>query len=161
MVFCKVDLCDKLGLDGIRVLGRKCLLLHNLGLQCRLIQLVPRNGTFLAEKSIVEVHSDIKTKRFQFELFCCRKMRWLSLRFSRLPTRACTVKFNEKFPKSSFVRLLSCSLVNLRLNLKRKGQISSFDLKGVGTPKTFLEAHYTLESIAQGLEDAFKNEGQH
>lgn len=56
-----------------------------------------------------------------------------------------TQYFDEPVPKESFVRLLHCSLFNSRVNLKRDGQISLFDLSGVTSPTTVSAGLYTLE----------------
>ena len=74
------------------------------------------------------------------------------------PSSEHTVYFKEPIPKPSYIRLLSASLYNSWLNLKKRGEISWFtDDKKEATVMILPHGHYNLK-MAKELQDVFKKE---
>ena len=62
-----------------------------------------------------------------------------------------TVYFDQPIQKPSYIRLLSCSLYNSWLNLKKEGAITFFDADEKPFKVTFLQGHYTLDALASEI----------
>ena len=73
-----------------------------------------------------------------------------------MPSNEYTVYFDQPIPKPNYVRLLSCSLYNSWHNLKRTGEIAVFNAdETAATIIKLTPGHYSLETIAKYLSDAF------
>ena len=72
-----------------------------------------------------------------------------------------TLFFSDPIPQGHFIKLISCSLYNSWLNLKKEGSVSLGDIdtpKGVSVAKIH-PGHYTLESLANAMDGLFANRG--
>ena len=76
-----------------------------------------------------------------------------------IPSNGHTVYFDQPMPKPNYIRLLLCSLYNSWRNLKRRGEISSSNGPNKElTVRVLPPGHYTLESMAQELQNVFADQ---
>ena len=77
-----------------------------------------------------------------------------------MPSKEYTVYFDQPIPKPNYVRLMSCSLYNSWHNLKRNGEVDVFnDDHTASTIIKLTPGHYSLETTAKYLSDAFTSRG--
>ena len=67
-----------------------------------------------------------------------------------------TVYFNKPLPKVHFMKLLSCSSCNSLDTLKNESTISLVESDNTLKNINILPGHYTLETLAKEMEEAFK-----
>ena len=70
-----------------------------------------------------------------------------------------TVYFDQPIQKPSYIRLLSCSLYNSWFNLKENGEIFYTDEKNSKKSESIILGNYTIEVMAETIENAFKKYG--
>ena len=67
-----------------------------------------------------------------------------------------TIFFDQAIPQVHFMKLISCSLYNLWLNLKTAASLSVVETnKGAKVSKLF-SGHYNIETLAKKMEEALK-----